>query len=654
MGKTKVFIRRRAFESLEYIRDKKLEDSAILIQSVGRMFLAKINFEITLYAVILIQKFIRQIEAYRIARELRIKRAASVVQKALQCYKARRRLQSARWIACWCQSAFRGAIARQYCAYVFLDKKAAFIQHAWRNYLSTRMFRKVRRAFVTLQNQYRRRKSVRELRRRRAEARNLSKVAAERDRYKEESKLLRKALEQVKLSPEKPEPGRAAEIEKLRLKVQNLQFELEKAHRMSSPSKSVEERSKELADELARREEELALLRHEVALLRSRDDQSSMKSLTIEASAREIVQGSLFAPVSPRHRASPARSDARSDVSLLDDEIEEDLRSVAASGQDIAGDELRHLHTAIRQKNIRYLDQVLQQTSEACVLINQGDKYGRTAMHLAALSLDLKIAEKLIAKGAVVNAQDDDGETPLHLAENAAMMEILLKKGHANPNIPNVDGICALHLAVQRRDIDSVRVLVMHNANVNNADNIRWFTALHLIALPARSEVDEQAEEDVRCRIAQLLTGVYGLHNPDVNYQDSEGNAPLHYAVQLETEDACDLVNVLLEKDANPNVRNMRDQVAFHLLCHNAKLRNRKNFQEIIHALLLHGADPSIQSLTGCTPLHLSLYHKDIDSAIQLVQGGAELHAVWKKVRGWKVILRVKDYLCALTNSTSF
>ena len=360
--------------------------------------------------------------------------------------------------------------------------------------------------------------------------------------------------------------------------------------------------------------------------------------MTIETSLRDLsLNGSLngsFA-ISPRHRASPARSDARSDVSLLDNDVEDDLLgSLAASAQpEIIEDKLHHLHTAIRQRNLTQLNRVLQMTSEVCVLVNQGDRFGRTAMHIAALTLDLAIAEKLIAKGAVVNAQDDDGETPLHLSENAAMTELLLATGKANPNIPNVDGICALHLAVQRRDIDSVRALIMNGANVNNADNIRWFTALHLISLPARNGSDERTGDDTRCRIAHLLTGVYGKNMPDVNYQDSEGNTPLHYAVQLESEDACELVNIFLEKDANPNLCNSRDQVPLHLLCHNEKLRLRRSYQEILHTLLLHHADPSIQSLTGCTPLHLSLYHRDIDSSIQLVQSGAELHHLWRKVR---------------------
>lgn len=658
MGKTKVFIRRRAFEALEYIRGKTLEDSATRIQSGIRMFLARINYEISLYAVILIQKFIRQIGAYRLANQRRIERSVDIIQRFLRCCKARKRLQSARLIACWCQSAFRGAIARQYCAYLFLDQKASVIQRSWKrhHYSAARTFRKLRSCVMTIQNRHRARQAFRELKRLRVEARDLKAVAAERDKFKKESKRLRQELEKAKNTPEKiiikpdPQQDKSAELDKLRMEVKNLQQELEKARRMSSPSKDAAEQAlaleqaRLLADELAQREQELAALRQEVASLRSKEDHSSrspaVRSLTIETSLKDLSLNSSLngSFASPRLRASPARSEARSDVSLLDDDdIEDNLLGSMASPiqQEVIGDELKQLHTAIRQGNIAQLNHVLQRTSEVCVLVNQGDKFGRTAMHLAALTLDLEIAERLIVKGAVVNAQDDDGETPLHLSENAAMAEFLLTKGKANPNIPNVDGICALHLAVQRRDIDSVRALIVNHANVNNADNIRWFTALHLISLPARKESDQKNGDDSRCKIAQMLTGVYGQNVPDVNYQDSEGNSPLHYAVQLESDDACELVNILLEKDANPNLCNSRDQVPLHLLCHNDKLRRRRNYQEILHSLLLHGADPSIQSLTGCTPLHLSLYHKDIDSAIQLVQSGAELHHLWKKPKRW-------------------
>jgi myosin heavy subunit len=330
MGKTKVFIRRTAFEALEYIRGKRLVDAAISIQSVARMFVQRTNYEITLYAVVLIQKFVRQIGAYRIMHERKIENAVAIIQKAMRCYKARRRLQAARWIACWCQSAFRGAIARQYCAYLFLDGKASSIQRAWKRFRATSNVRRILRAIVSLQNRHRSRKAVRELRRLRREARDLAAVAAERDKFKEESKRLRKELEEAKNSPEvkaSANADRSDEIENLRLKVQKLQSELEEARRMSNPDESMDQGIQRLVQELVQREEELSIPPHEVAALRSRDDHSSTKSLTIDTTVRELsALGSHSAQGSPFIAA--AASPGCSEASLLNGEIVDDPLSL--------------------------------------------------------------------------------------------------------------------------------------------------------------------------------------------------------------------------------------------------------------------------------------------------------------------------------------
>jgi ankyrin repeat protein len=118
-----------------------------------------------------------------------------------------------------------------------------------------------------------------------------------------------------------------------------------------------------------------------------------------------------------------------------------------------------------------------------------------------------------------------------------------------------------------------------------------------------------------------------------MNDQDREGNTPLHYAAQLETPDATEIISTILEKGADPNIRNCRNQQPLLLLMHNQDLRQIYDaFQECIHTLLYYGADPNHQSNTGCTPLHLSLHHNDIDSAIQLIDRSAELHLLWKRV----------------------
>ena len=79
----------------------------------------------------------------------------------------------------------------------------------------------------------------------------------------------------------------------------------------------------------------------------------------------------------------------------------------------------------------------------------------------------------LLSHDAVPNTQDFTGNTALHYAVSPEMTQILLEGG-ISPNIPNGDGLCSLHLAVKRRDFISIKHLLMHGADVNNADDQYW------------------------------------------------------------------------------------------------------------------------------------------------------------------------------------
>ena len=702
MGQTKVFLRLRAFETLEQLRAQTLDKAAAKIQAFARMCAAQTQLEIAIYAATIIQKFYRDIEQYRLYYAQLTYNSASRIQNAYRCYRARRYYTAGIYIAWWCQSAYRGCVARQLAAYLFLDRKATSIQRAWKNHRSMRTFRRLRKAVIFAQTRFRGKLAFRKLCRLRREAKDLTNVAAERDRFKEEMNRLKKELDLEKersaMTKKELRQEKAEEVQKLREEMQRLQVDLAIANQKRSPTKSEADNVKFLIQEVRNKEGLLESLRTELEGLKTANDSFSVQSLTFDNHANN----DSFSLHSTNKRSSPLRSD----ISLLDSFSEQHVQNSADSPAALGrapeqsfsyasdnsehkqdekffpeggpidegmipdessfsaeftsqqhdqskfylsrnamhvsydsyddADELRKLHNSIRQGNMALFSTVLDKTEDACVLINQGDRYGRTALHLAAIASNYDMASRLIHLGAISNAQDEDGETPLHLSELSTVTECLLRAGGANPNIPNVDGITALHLAVQRRDLDSVRSLIRSGADANNADNIRWFTALHLIALPARQE-GNGVDADVTHRIAQLLvTGSNSSARPDLNDTDREGNTPLHFAVQLESPEASDLVSVLLEQGADPNICNERNQGALHLLCHNSKLRELNVFHETLQTMLTHGANPNLQSLTGCTALHLTLFHKDITSAIQLVQKGAELHILWKKPKRWE------------------
>jgi len=88
----------------------------------------------------------------------------------------------------------------------------------------------------------------------------------------------------------------------------------------------------------------------------------------------------------------------------------------------------------------------------------------------AAGAGDGRRVKELLEQGAQVDAKDDDGQTPLHLAsENGhieSMRELLMK--NADVHSKTKKGSTPLHYASLAGQIDSVRELLMKKADVNN------------------------------------------------------------------------------------------------------------------------------------------------------------------------------------------
>lgn len=93
---------------------------------------------------------------------------------------------------------------------------------------------------------------------------------------------------------------------------------------------------------------------------------------------------------------------------------------------------------------------------------------GSTPILFAARSGDVESTRLILAAGADVNDTQPDGASALVIAAhsgNSQVARLLLDKG-ANPNAAAV-GYTALHAAVLRSDLELVKSLVAHRANVN-------------------------------------------------------------------------------------------------------------------------------------------------------------------------------------------
>ena len=80
------------------------------------------------------------------------------------------------------------------------------------------------------------------------------------------------------------------------------------------------------------------------------------------------------------------------------------------------------LHTAATMGDARAVDQLLQVHRP---LVNHPNKFGHTALHLAAYHNQPQVVRILLQHGANAHAKDSYGMTPLQLAQDAGHQRII-------------------------------------------------------------------------------------------------------------------------------------------------------------------------------------------------------------------------------------
>lgn len=110
---------------------------------------------------------------------------------------------------------------------------------------------------------------------------------------------------------------------------------------------------------------------------------------------------------------------------------------------------------------------------------NLADEYGWTALHRAATTSHVEIAQLLIRAGSSLTAQGTEGWTPLHLAaasESKAVLALLIKAG-ADVNALSTRGDTPLHLCVKSDRVtafvgtEAARCLLKAGARVDVVNN---------------------------------------------------------------------------------------------------------------------------------------------------------------------------------------
>ena len=233
------------------------------------------------------------------------------------------------------------------------------------------------------------------------------------------------------------------------------------------------------------------------------------------------------------------------------------------------------------------------------------DDENRTPLHLAVLwfrdeaRLDeyCKIVDLLLEHGYTLEDSSSGGRKVIHLAGNLAMLEHLLNRGADVNTRTTSNGVTLLHQACASKDVDRVRFLLAHGADVHAADNDG--------ARPIHFLLQEKSDKRSKA-IAALLR---------------ERGAALDVFAQAQLGQTEKVLAMLDEKPDLVRAQGRGGQTLLHIAAGRGDL-------ELVKALLSRGADLELKNgWAGWTPLHCAAGEGHTQVVAHLIQQGAKVEA---------------------------
>ena len=358
-------------------------------------------------------------------------------------------------------------------------------------------------------------------------------------------------------------------------------------------------------------------------------DSASARALSL------LLALSLFPAFSPAQQTSLSSSDALH-FAVRSGNLQE-VSKLLSSGADVnARDELggTPLLDAAWSGNVDITRVLLQHGADVNATHREA---GSTALEYAVLTGRTAVVQLLLAAGADINRRYRYDQTVLHLAAARPFPQILalLVNGHTVLNPVDANGNTPLDEAVLHNQIDAVRFLLAHGADVqytHPADGrgpfheacVKGFPDLLPLLIdagadPVRRDRSGQTPLDLALayKNANVVSALLKLGS-----RISESQAAAEEAMETAVlKGQIEIVRTLLDGGFDVNKPTANGTTYLH----DAALKNQKKVAEL---LIRCGARLNAVNQTGGTPLHDAALGGSVDVINLLLDHGANINAM--------------------------
>jgi ankyrin repeat protein len=254
-------------------------------------------------------------------------------------------------------------------------------------------------------------------------------------------------------------------------------------------------------------------------------------------------------------------------------------------------------------------------------LPNMKSKWG---IHYAFKENDLDLIDALEEAGANLDvAVVKTGKSPIYWAykyNDTTLFDLL---GSKNVDLDQIvkKGRSAIHKACKNHTEELVDLLIQHKVDLNVVDDDGNSPLHHVIASNDASGIPIMFNWEFcmkkRCQVAKKLLEAGITH---INSKNLAGETPLYLACNQQFVDS-EMIALLLEHGADPNVASVDDETPFALICDSDI--DMETLIDVATMMLKKGANVNCTTIEGLTPLHLAAIDNNIELVALLMLYGA-------------------------------